>query len=87
MRYAIVSDVHANLESLERVLAAIEPDETLISLGDVVGYGPNPNECVRLLRERCAHAVLGNHDLAAVENFGVENFNSVARTAMDLAFC
>jgi diadenosine tetraphosphatase ApaH/serine/threonine PP2A family protein phosphatase len=82
VRYAIVSDVHANLESLERVLAAIEPDETLISLGDVVGYGPNPNECVRLLRERCAHAVLGNHDLAAVENFGVENFNSVARTAM-----
>lgn len=82
MRYAIISDVHANLESLERALAAIEPDVTLLSLGDVVGYGPNPNECVAMLRGRSAHAVLGNHDLAAVENFGVENFNSAARTAI-----
>ena len=40
MRYAIVSDVHANLESLERALAATEPSDTLVSLGDVVGYGP-----------------------------------------------
>ncbi len=55
---------------------------SLISLGDVVGYGPNPNECVAALRERCRHAVLGNHDLAAVENFGVENFNDAARAAI-----
>jgi len=60
----------------------ISPDDILISLGDVVGYGPNPNECVAALRERCRHAVLGNHDLAAVENFGVENFNRAARTAI-----
>jgi diadenosine tetraphosphatase ApaH/serine/threonine PP2A family protein phosphatase len=82
MRYAIVSDVHGNLESLQCVLAAIAPDDALISLGDVVGYGPNPNECVAALRERSRHAVLGNHDLAAVENFGVESFNPAARTAI-----
>jgi diadenosine tetraphosphatase ApaH/serine/threonine PP2A family protein phosphatase len=82
VRYAIVSDVHGNLESLERALAAVEPGDSLVSLGDVVGYGPNPNECVAILRDRCKHAVLGNHDLAALENFGVDNFNSVARTAI-----
>jgi len=82
MRYAVVSDVHSNIESLQRVLSMVSADDVLISLGDVVGYGPNPNECVAALRERCRHAVLGNHDLAAVENFGVENFNRAARTAI-----
>ena len=82
MRYAIVSDVHSNIESLQRALSAVSNDDALISLGDVVGYGPNPNECVALLSERCRHAVLGNHDLAAVENFGVDNFNPAARSAI-----
>ena len=58
MRYAIVSDVHANLESLQAALSLMAPDDALVSLGDMVGYGPNPNECVAILRERCAHAVL-----------------------------
>ncbi|MFZ0032492.1 MAG: metallophosphoesterase family protein [Candidatus Cybelea sp.] len=82
MRYAIVSDVHGNLESLERAFSKVAQDDALISLGDVVGYGPNPNECVAALRDRSRHAVMGNHDLAAVENFGVENFNSAARAAI-----
>lgn len=82
MKYALVSDVHGNLESLQHVLAVLSEDETLVSLGDVVGYGPNPNECVAALRDRSGHAVLGNHDLAAVENFGVENFNRAAREAI-----
>jgi diadenosine tetraphosphatase ApaH/serine/threonine PP2A family protein phosphatase len=82
VRYAIVSDVHSNLESLQRVLCALSDEDALVSLGDVVGYGPNPNECVAALQARCRHAVLGNHDLAAVENFGVENFNSAARAAI-----
>ena len=82
MRYAIVSDVHANIDSLQCVLSKIDPGDALISLGDVVGYGPNPNECVAALSERATHAVLGNHDLAAVENFGVENFNPAARSAI-----
>lgn len=83
MSYAIVSDVHANVDSLERVLATISESDELISLGDVVGYGPNPNEVVAALQARARHAVLGNHDLAAVENFGVENFNSAARAAIE----
>jgi predicted phosphodiesterase len=83
MTYAIVSDVHANAESLECVLQTISDSEELISLGDVVGYGPNPNEVVAALQARCRHAVLGNHDLAAVENFGVENFNKAARAAIE----
>jgi diadenosine tetraphosphatase ApaH/serine/threonine PP2A family protein phosphatase len=82
MRYAIVSDVHGNLESLRYVLSALSEDDALVSLGDVVGYGPNPNECAAALRDRCSHAVLGNHDLAAVENFGVEHFNRAAREAI-----
>ena len=83
MRYAIVSDVHGNLDSLKIAMAMTEPEDRVISLGDMVGYGPNPNECVALLHERCAHAVLGNHDLAATENYGVEYFNDAAREAIE----
>ena len=82
MRYAFMSDVHGNLESLQRAFSMISDDDVLMCLGDVVGYGPNPNECVRMIRERARHAVLGNHDLAALENFGVEYFNDVARAAI-----
>ena len=54
MRYAIISDIHANLEALERSLGAIDEvgvDE-ILCLGDIVGYGANPNECVDLIRKR-----------------------------------
>jgi len=82
MRYAILSDVHSNIESLGQALSAVPAEDAVVSLGDVVGYGPNPNECVAALRERCRHAVLGNHDLAAIEGFGIESFNSAARAAI-----
>lgn len=81
-RYAIFSDVHGNLESLQRALALLEPDDKLLCLGDTVGYGPNPNECLRLIRERAHAVVLGNHDLAAIDNFGVEYFNDAAKAAI-----
>lgn len=83
MRYAVVSDVHGNLESLELALSLLKPGDELACLGDMVGYGANPNECVRLLRDRAKHAVLGNHDLAALENFGTEFFNDAARAAIE----
>lgn len=83
MRYAILSDIHGNLESLQSALALIGDDETILCLGDIVGYGPNPNECVQLVRERAAEVVLGNHDVAAVDNFGVEYFNPAARRAIE----
>jgi predicted phosphodiesterase len=81
-KYAIVSDIHGNLESLQRALALIGDEYEILCLGDTVGYGPNPNECVKLIRERAAHSVLGNHDLAAIEGFGVEYFNDAAKTAI-----
>ncbi len=83
MKYAVVSDIHGNLESLQKALELIEPDERVLCLGDIVGYGPNPNECVRLIRERNAQTVLGNHDVAAIDNFGVEYFNPAARRAIE----
>ncbi len=82
MRYAIVSDIHGNIESLERAFALIGDEEAVLCLGDIVGYGPNPNECVRLVRARAENGVLGNHDIAALENFGVEYFNDAARAAI-----
>jgi diadenosine tetraphosphatase ApaH/serine/threonine PP2A family protein phosphatase len=82
MRYAVLSDVHGNIESLERAVALMDENDNILCLGDMVGYGPNPNECVELLRTRAKHAVLGNHDLAAIENFGVEYFNDAARAAI-----
>ena len=68
MKIAVISDIHANLEALEAVLAQIQADgcEEIYCLGDVVGYGPNPNECCALCREREIPTTLGNHDEAAV---------------------
>lgn len=67
MKIAILSDIHGNLEAIETVLARIKADgcEKIYCLGDVVGYGPNPNECCHLLREREIPTTMGNHDEAA----------------------
>ena len=69
MRYAVLSDVHANLEALEVVLAdvAARRPDAVLCLGDFVGYGPDPVACVDRLRPLLRGAVLGNHDAAAVE--------------------
>ncbi|MDQ2680243.1 MAG: metallophosphatase family protein [Candidatus Eremiobacteraeota bacterium] len=82
MRYAVLSDIHANLESLNAFFALLQPDDAILCLGDIVGYGPNPNECVKLIRERAAATVLGNHDVAAIDSFGIEYFNPAAKAAM-----
>ena len=70
MRYGVVSDVHSNIEALEAVFGALREDDALLCLGDIVGYGPNPNECVERIRGRATATVLGNHDVAAIDNFG-----------------
>ncbi|HLM35353.1 MAG TPA: metallophosphoesterase family protein [Gaiellaceae bacterium] len=83
MRVAVVSDIHANLPALEAVLAAIDeeaPDE-LWCLGDVVGYGPNPNECVAVVRERADVCLSGNHDLAVLGALPIEDFSPDAATS------
>ena len=66
MKIAIISDVHANLEALEVALRDIEKQgaEKIHFLGDVVGYGCNPNECVDLINRHCEIKLLGNHDFA-----------------------
>jgi len=79
--FAIISDIHGNLEALEAVLADIDAQgaERIVCLGDVVGYGPNPAECVTRVRQRCQFVLKGNHDVAVVlEPLG---FNQVARSA------
>ena len=84
MRYAIVSDVHGNLEALETVLDNLQRTgyDLLLCLGDLVGYGPNPNECCQLIRETNGVVIAGNHDWAAVGKTGIEYFNTFARMAI-----
>ncbi len=84
MRCAILSDVHGNLDALEAVLADAAthgPIEQIWCLGDLVGYGPQPNECIALLRERGVISVAGNHDWAAIGKMDTEEFNPEASEA------
>ena len=85
MRYAIVSDVHANLEALEAVLADARARgvDDMVCLGDFVGYGASPNECVGRLRPRIEAAVLGNHDQAVFDPAWLESFNPEAAAAAE----
>jgi len=89
MRYAIFSDIHANLEALEAVLAKIDelaqekPIEQIWFLGDLVGYGPDPNECILKLRERTDVIIAGNHDWAAVGKIDLEDFSAAARISAE----
>src|SRR5579884_554282 len=89
MRYAIFTDIHANLEALEAVLAKIdelaqqEPVDQIWFLGDLVGYGPNPNECIVKLRERTDVIIAGNHDWAAVGKIDLEDFSEAARISAE----
>jgi predicted phosphodiesterase len=83
MRVAVVSDIHSNLHALEAVLAAIEteaPDE-LWCLGDLVGYGPRPNECCAAITERADVCLAGNHDLAVQGTIDLEEFHGEAAVA------
>jgi predicted phosphodiesterase len=68
VRVAVISDVHANLYALEAVLGEIdrEPPDALWCLGDIVGYGPRPNECCDLVGNRAELVLIGNHDLVAL---------------------
>lgn len=84
MRIAILADIHANLSALEAVLQHAESGgslDALWCLGDTVGYGPHPNECIDLLCRYDHRAVGGNHDLAACGRMGSEEFNEAAAAA------
>jgi diadenosine tetraphosphatase ApaH/serine/threonine PP2A family protein phosphatase len=79
---AIISDIHANLEAFEAVLAEISRlgIREIYCLGDIIGYGPNPRECIDLVMQHCQVCILGNHDQAAL--FDPEGFNAGAERAI-----
>jgi len=85
MRLALISDIHANIEALEAVLADIKTHniDEILCLGDVVGYGANPNECIELVKESCSLVLLGNHDAAAVGMLSTQHFNIHAKIAIE----
>jgi predicted phosphodiesterase len=84
MKYGILGDIHGNLSALTAVLERMDESgvDTVISVGDVVGYGAAPRECIALLRERRAVVVKGNHDAACVNELDDRTFNPYARAAV-----
>jgi len=84
MRLALLSDIHANLPALEAVLAHVADSgvEQTWCLGDVVGYGAQPDECATLVREECDVCLVGNHDLAALDALDISTFSPAAAAAV-----
>jgi predicted phosphodiesterase len=85
VRVAVISDIHANLYALEAVLTEVDrnPPDAIWCLGDTVGYGPRPNECCDVVRERSEITLVGNHDLVALGEGGInaDDFNPEAAAA------
>jgi diadenosine tetraphosphatase ApaH/serine/threonine PP2A family protein phosphatase len=83
VRIAVISDIHGNLAALEAVLAAVAGRcDQVWCLGDVVGYGARPNECVDVVRDRCRVVLAGNHDLAACGAEDASRFSQDAGRAI-----
>ncbi len=84
MRYAILGDIHSNLEALTAVMRSLAEEriERYFSVGDLVGYAANPKECIRIFRDAGGISVAGNHDWASVNLFGLENFKQEAQEAL-----
>jgi diadenosine tetraphosphatase ApaH/serine/threonine PP2A family protein phosphatase len=84
MRLAVISDIHANLPALEAVLAELDAAavDEVWSLGDVVGYGAEPDECSSLVAERCPTGLVGNHDLGVVGDLELAAFSPMAAAAI-----
>jgi diadenosine tetraphosphatase ApaH/serine/threonine PP2A family protein phosphatase len=83
MRVAVISDVHANYHALAAVLRAVDREgvDEVWCLGDMVGYGPKPNECCDAVRERADLCLVGNHDLVSLGELSVSDFNDEAAAA------
>ena len=84
MKLAVISDIHGNLEALNEVLADIDQSDIddIICLGDNVGYGPEPEAVVRLLRDRDIPSVMGNHEWGLLDEKHLPWFNPLARRAL-----
>lgn len=85
MKLAIISDIHSNLPALNATLDAINLHECqkVVCLGDIVGYGAQPNECIDRLRALTIPCILGNHDAAAIGRLSPETMNKYARQAIE----
>ena len=85
LRIAFISDIHGNLPALEAVFRSIASFEvdSVICLGDIVGYGARPNECVELLRQNSIPSILGNHDAAIIGSLPPSRMNTNARIAAE----
>ena len=85
MRVAILTDIHSNLPAFEAVLSAIDEAgiERRWCLGDVVGYGAQPDECTKLVSARCELSLVGNHDLAVTGEISTEVFSASAAAAVE----
>jgi predicted phosphodiesterase len=85
MKLALISDIHANNDALEAVLADIQTHavDEILCLGDIVGYGANPNECIELVKKSCSLTLLGNHDAASVGLLSTQHFNIHAKIAIE----
>ena len=85
MRYALISDIHGNIQALDSVLDRIGQlgADGTVCLGDIVGYGARPNECIARIRESCREVLLGNHDAGAIGKTSLDDFNPVARLAIE----
>jgi len=85
MRTALLSDIHSNLEALLAVIADLREEniDTVVFLGDIVGYGASPNECIRLIDELADTIIAGNHDWACAGKNTIQGFNPRARAAAE----
>lgn len=83
MRYAIISDLHSNLDALEKVLEDIKKQKVdrHLCLGDIIGYGAQPKECLEVVRDLKCLTVAGNHDWAALGKTNIDYFNAYAKEA------
>jgi len=84
MIYAVLSDIHSNLEALQAVLKdlASEKVHSFLILGDIIGYGPNPNECIEIVKKLQGTVIAGNHEGLLRKDFAVEQYNSLARESI-----
>ena len=82
MKIGIISDIHSNYEAISSVLKNTKEIDEFICLGDIVGYGPDPNDCIEKIRDLNCRCVAGNHDFAAAGKLDINYFNDTAKTAI-----
>ncbi|HOT91943.1 MAG TPA: metallophosphoesterase family protein [Anaerolineae bacterium] len=82
MRYIVISDIHGNFPALQTVLLDAQPFDAVLCLGDLIGYGPNPNECVERVQDFPLTCIVGNHDWGAIGRADLLIFNNDARQAL-----